>query len=241
VWPGGGYDPVDEGNRAGFFDSMFHAEAVIGINTSAMIESAVVGRPVLSILAPEFAATQGGTLHFHHLLPENGGFLRVARTLDEHVRQLGEVIANPTAARAGAARFVATFVRPLGVTRPATPLLVDALESLGNAPAQAPVLRTTSDRVWAAALLPMAYVARWCPPEAAGKGPVRRAIQSIGPKTRKAGQSVRKRILHTVRLARYHAVTVGHGRTTVRSQNPGAAGGASGCRQPYPGTGKHRG
>ena len=42
----------------------------LGVNTSAMIEAAILGRPVLSVLAPEFAATQEGTVHFHYLLPE---------------------------------------------------------------------------------------------------------------------------------------------------------------------------
>src|SRR4030095_2334475 len=88
VWPRGGYDPVDEEHRAGLFASLFHAAAVVGINTSAMIEAAIVGRPVFSIETPQFAGTQGGTLHYRHLLPENGGFLRVASSLGEHVQQL---------------------------------------------------------------------------------------------------------------------------------------------------------
>ncbi len=46
-----------------------------------MIEGAILRRPVLSLLTPEFAGTQEGTLHFHYLLPENGGFLRVAHSL----------------------------------------------------------------------------------------------------------------------------------------------------------------
>ena len=45
-----------------------------------MIEAAIVGRTVHSVLAEEFKDTQGGTLHFRYLLAENGGFLRVAAT-----------------------------------------------------------------------------------------------------------------------------------------------------------------
>jgi hypothetical protein len=50
-----------------------------------MIEAAIVGRPVLAIQAPEFAGTQEGTLHYRHLLPENGGFLRVSSSFPEHL------------------------------------------------------------------------------------------------------------------------------------------------------------
>jgi hypothetical protein len=128
VWPRGGYDPVDEGNRAGFFDSLYHSEAVVGINTSAMIEAAIVGRPVFSIAMPEFAGSQDGTLHFRHLLPQNGGFVRVAATLDEHVAQLAAALEQPQAAREALSRFVASFVRPHGIERPCAPILVDALE-----------------------------------------------------------------------------------------------------------------
>ncbi len=68
--------------------------AVVGVNTSVMIEAAVVGRSVLTLLDPAFDATQEGTLHFHYLLRENGGFLELARTFDEHLDQLGRCLAG---------------------------------------------------------------------------------------------------------------------------------------------------
>ena len=138
VFPGASYNPVDAAVRADFYDSLHHAAAVVGINTSAMIEAAIVGRPVLSMLAPEFAGTQEGTIHFHHLLPEHGGFLRIAATLDAHVTQLADRLRDPESSRAETARFVATFVRPHGVERPATPVFADAIERLGARPAPAP-------------------------------------------------------------------------------------------------------
>jgi hypothetical protein len=137
VWPRGGYDPVDEGSRAGLFDSLFYSEAVVGVNTSAMIEAAIVGRPVFSIEAPQFAGSQGHTLHYRHLLPENGGFLRVASTLDEHAAQVSTVLGDPVSARSELARFVASFIRPHGLDRRATPLLADAILRYGSAPAPA--------------------------------------------------------------------------------------------------------
>lgn len=130
VWPGGPYNPVAGESRAAFFDSLYYSAAVVGINTSAMIEAAIVGRPVLSIRAPEFAGTQEGTLHFHYLLPENGGFLRVAGSLDEHVAQLADVLARPDVAREELTRFVDRFIRPRGRAVPATPIVVETLELL---------------------------------------------------------------------------------------------------------------
>ena len=133
VYPRGA-NPVNESDRQDYFDSLFHSAAVVGVNTTAMIEAAIAGRTVHSVLAPEFGDTQGGTLHFRYLLVENGGFLRVAQTLDEHARQVAETVQSPEIGRAACDRFVERFVRPHGRNVPATPLLVDALEQMAVQP-----------------------------------------------------------------------------------------------------------
>jgi hypothetical protein len=132
VYPHWAANPVNESDRQDYFDSLYHSEAVVGINTTAMIEAAIVGRTVHSVLADEFKGTQGGTLHFRYLLAENGGFLRVAASLPEHAQQLGETLASPGIGREACARFVRTFVRPLGMDLPTTPILVDAIERLAS-------------------------------------------------------------------------------------------------------------
>ena len=170
VWPRGPYNAVSEENRAGFFDSMYHSAAVVGVNTSAMVESAIVGRPVFS-LAAEFSGTQDGTLHFHHLLPENGGFLRVARTLDEHLAQVSAVMRDPEAAAAEMRRFVAAFIRPHGVERPCTPIVADTLERFGAAPARPADADEVLDRVLRLLLRPVTSVVnRWPAPRSKKKG-----------------------------------------------------------------------
>ena len=125
-------NPVNEADRQDYFDSLYHSEAVVGINTTAMIEAAIVGRTVHSVLADEFKDTQGGTLHFRYLLAENGGFLRVGANLSEHAQQLVETLASPGIGRDACARFVRTFVRPRGIDVPTTPILVEALERLAS-------------------------------------------------------------------------------------------------------------
>jgi hypothetical protein len=90
-------------------------------------------------LADEFQDTQGGTLHFRYLLSENGGFLRVAKSLPEHAAQLAETLANPSLGRDACERFVRTFIRPHGMDVDATPVLVSALEQLAVHPHQTAV------------------------------------------------------------------------------------------------------
>jgi ubiquinone biosynthesis protein UbiJ len=182
VWPRGGYDPVDETNRAGLFDSLFHSAAIVGINTSAMIEAAIVGRPVLAIQAPEFAGTQEGTLHYRHLLPENGGFLRVSSSFAEHLSQLAGVLHDPQASRAQLDGFVRSFIRPCGRDIPATSVLADAIERYGRTPPRAPARGSMSTAVLRALLWPLAWGGRlWLSPSA------RKQASRVGQKAAKAG------------------------------------------------------
>ena len=151
VWPRSGGNPVDSDSRAAYFDSIHHSAAVVGINTSAQIESAIVGRGVHTLLAPEFADTQEGTLHFRHLQQVNGGLLHVATDLRAHVAGLEAAVADPEASGARGRRFVEAFVRPFGVAEAAAPRLVAALEAtaaLGPA-------RPRRDPWWAPAVRPL--------------------------------------------------------------------------------------
>ncbi|MGE3274303.1 MAG: hypothetical protein AB7O67_04270 [Vicinamibacterales bacterium] len=138
IFPKGQHNPTDDQNRADFFDSLYHCGAVVGVNTSAMIEAAIVGRPVHAILTPDFAGTQEGTVHFRYLLPENGGFLRVGRTFEEHLAQLAASLADPESARDETRRFVEAFIRPRGLERPCVPILAGTLAELAARPAAAP-------------------------------------------------------------------------------------------------------
>ena len=136
-WPPAGDVPVDARSKADYFDSMYHATAVVGINTSAMIESAIVGRPVFTVLLPEFHDNQEGTVHFHYLLDGPDALLRASRTLDEHARDIAQVIGGHDPDPARSARFVQRFVRPCGVDVAATAQVVDALETIAARPAPA--------------------------------------------------------------------------------------------------------
>ena len=132
IWPPDGAQPDAGGARADFFDSLSHSAAVVGINTSALLEAAIAGRSVLTPLAPEFAGTQRGTLHFRYLLFENGGFVHVGETLDEHFAQLGGVLERGDEHAEQTRRFVASFVRPHGLGHPAAPILADEIEALAR-------------------------------------------------------------------------------------------------------------
>jgi hypothetical protein len=118
---------------------MYHAAAVVGLNTSAMIEAAIVGRPVHTVLLPEFRDNQEGTVHFHYLLDGPKALLRATRSLDDHARDLADILGGLDTDPGRSARFVGAFVRPRGGDTSSTTLVVEALEALGSQPAPAPV------------------------------------------------------------------------------------------------------
>ncbi len=146
-----GSNPIDADGRADYFDSLFHARATVGLNTSALVEAAIVDRPVFTILLPEFRDNQEGTFHFHHLLNVGEGFLNVSRSLDEHAAQVASMLDG------GAMRpnrpFVEQFIRPRGAAVAATPVFVDAVESLASSgPA-----RPQPTPMWVLGLRPLVY------------------------------------------------------------------------------------
>jgi hypothetical protein len=158
LWPRGGANPVDRATKDDYFDSMYHSVAAVGINTSAQIESGIVGRPVFSVRVPEYEGTQEGTLHFHLLLNEGGGLLTMAGTLEEHAAQLSRALDRTDEDRERLRRFIQAFVRPQGVDVEATPLLANAIIDLAARPAPAPERTTVPLHVVRAVLYPIGIV-----------------------------------------------------------------------------------
>jgi hypothetical protein len=158
-WPPAGEVPVDERSKTDYFDSMYHATAVAGLNTSAMIESAIVGKPVYAILPSEFHDNQEGTLHFHYLLDGPHALLHAARSFQDHARDLDRAFDGSTPDAERSAQFIRTFVRPRGLEVSATSLVVEALEAIGAAAPPAPIPPPAWTRLLRPLLAPFARAA----------------------------------------------------------------------------------
>lgn len=117
--------------RNGYYDTLHYSSAVVGLNTSAEIEAAMLGRPVLTVVADHPAIDgQASTLHFHYIVDRQGGFVRLAESLDEHAAQLAVAIGEPI--RDQPLPALARFVRPLDWARPAGLVLADAIEAVAQ-------------------------------------------------------------------------------------------------------------
>jgi hypothetical protein len=139
VFPQGGVAPIADQAKAEYYDSLHHCRAVVGINTSAQVEAAIVGRPVFTILDERFADTQEGTLHFSHLTGSaDAAVLTTARSWDEHFAQLATALRDPQAEHARLEGFVRSFIRPHGLHAPAAPRAAAAVERAALAGRPAP-------------------------------------------------------------------------------------------------------
>jgi hypothetical protein len=128
-----GSNPVDDASKDDYFESLYYSSAVAGLNTSAFLEGAVVGRPVHTVLLPEFHQNQEGVLHFNYLLTVAGGVLQAGRSFEEHHALLAKSLAEPGAGVGQA--FVRAFIRPAGLDVAATPVFCEAVEAQLAAPA----------------------------------------------------------------------------------------------------------
>ncbi len=116
------------------FDSLHHSAAVVGLNTSAMIEAAILGKPVHTVLVDRFRGGQADTLHFRYFLEAGGGLLHLSEDLGTHFEQLDRSLGREGVRDERSDRFVKSFVRPLGLETPATPRVISEIKTLAETP-----------------------------------------------------------------------------------------------------------
>lgn len=131
VYPRAGAIPFTGDARMDYYDSIHHSIGIVGINTSAMVEAAIIDRPVLTIADSSYAATQGGTLHFRHL--EEYGFLLQSQSIEENLDKIARLLRGDAVltfqSRNGNCRFVEEYIRPHGMANPAALFWADAIEA----------------------------------------------------------------------------------------------------------------
>jgi hypothetical protein len=129
-----GGTPIDAASKADYFDALLFSQAVVGLCTSAFLEAAIAGRPVLTLLMTAYRMHQDGMAHFRYLLEVEGGLLHAAPEMSTHLRDLSGVLSRGPAREERNVRFLTAFVRPNGLAMPATPAFVAAVEQLAALP-----------------------------------------------------------------------------------------------------------
>lgn len=112
-------------NDSTLFHALAHSRAVVGANTSAELEAAILDCPVFTIKDPTFVSGQDGTIHFGYLA---GDLAEVANSLDQHVSQLAAEMSRPRQKNKNDA-FLRFFLRPMGLEKPASLTTAHAIET----------------------------------------------------------------------------------------------------------------
>jgi hypothetical protein len=126
IYPRGANLTDIEENRQILYDSIYHSMAVMGINTSAFLEAAIVDRPCLTLLDDSIRTRQTDLPHFQHLL--DGDFLEVASNTDELFFILLALLNGTDLHSQQRRQFVQDFLRPQGLETPVAVVMADAIE-----------------------------------------------------------------------------------------------------------------
>ena len=113
VWPGELVMPITDEARQEFFHALYFSEAVMGVNTSAMLESAILDKPCVTILSTHGQSQLKEIGHFHHLL--EGDFLYTADNFEEAIEQVQIILEGGDYKSENRKKFVGKFIRPFAM------------------------------------------------------------------------------------------------------------------------------
>lgn len=125
VWPPEGAFVDGPEAKQTYFDTLYHSSAIAGVNTSAMLEAAIMDRPCFTIMTAHYRQTQENLGHFKHLL--DGDFLEIGHGFQEAVAIVEAVLQGRDAKAEQRRRFVGAFIRPHGIDRPASGIMAEAI------------------------------------------------------------------------------------------------------------------
>ncbi len=126
IWPPGGDVPDMPSSQQNYFNTLFYSECAAGVNTSAMVEAAIVDKPCVTILTEHYRQTQTGRGHFYHLL--NADYMEVAEGFDASSKIIADLLAGNDLRAVNRANFVQSFLRPNGLGKNVSDLFVHAME-----------------------------------------------------------------------------------------------------------------
>jgi hypothetical protein len=192
IWPPVGAAPLDQERKQEYFDNLFHAACVVGVNTSGFLEASIIGRRTLTFRSPEFPQSQDGTLHFRYLAA--AGVVAVSDEIAAHLAQLADVLHGRDAPEAQVRRFVEDFLRPNGLDVPCTPILVAALEQLAAQGRRKPLAPPVTGPLIRALTIPLAMQVRRMYLARLSQRPERRKVAAAAVAAKGEGEEVRAKL-----------------------------------------------
>jgi len=98
---------------AEFRDVLHHAVAVVGVNTTGMLDAVLCDRPCIALAVKKYRQTQAYTPHFRRM--QESKALLTAGSVPVAVEMLGRIMAGDQRSASARQRFAATYARPRGL------------------------------------------------------------------------------------------------------------------------------
>ncbi len=130
VFPKGGQRPDTDDARSLYYDMLYYSVAVIGINTTGFLEAAILDKPCLTLATSLTSHGQEMRAHFKHLM--DAGYIQVATDYSELIEKTIDNVNGLDIGKENRAKFIRQFIRPHGLSIPASVVMVRAILSISE-------------------------------------------------------------------------------------------------------------
>ena len=128
IYPIAGDIPDDSSSRMDYVTTLRYALAIIGVNTSAMVEAAAADIPCITVVTDRYEASQAGRAHFKMLM--EGDYVEIADGLVAGVDAVATIASGVDSKADERKRFAETFIRPKGIGTSAATIMADEIEEM---------------------------------------------------------------------------------------------------------------
>lgn len=101
--------PATSAKKRLLFNTLYHAELTISLNTSAIIDAIAIGKPCISVKTEKYQDTHTGSAHFKNLLDANA--VVMANGVDDCIQTIARHLAGADPSRQQRQDFVRRFIR----------------------------------------------------------------------------------------------------------------------------------
>jgi hypothetical protein len=126
VWPPVGVFPMKPDQKRDYFNTLYHAAAVVGLNTSVFLEAMILDKPCISIASQ--VAVRAPYKHYEHLL--NAGCCEFVADEAAAAAAVVKLLRGGDTKREARRHLIKTFIRPRGLDQPAALAAAEVIEAL---------------------------------------------------------------------------------------------------------------
>ncbi len=128
IYPKGGSLPSTNEKLQIFYDTLYYASAVVGINTSAMIDAVIINKPIIAMMSEKYRQTQQEAQHFQHLLKNN--VMELAYSKNQFLKKFLDVLNGKDNLKKKRENFVSLYINPLGFKNTAGEVMANQIEKM---------------------------------------------------------------------------------------------------------------